>query len=156
MTTVRAFRPTCARKCSSRSFGSTTPATRTRVVPGLALRSPATSPARMAGTSRLATVRWAACAARCGFRCDIQGAWCRPVPLACAKRRLLRQQALEFFRVLDVELEAAGHHNIAGLLVGLAGPQPFRLDRGDDILRQAGDRAIAMCGGLDGIGRIEI
>ena len=43
--------PTCARRCSSRSCGSTMPATRTRAAPGSASRSPATSPARMAATS---------------------------------------------------------------------------------------------------------
>jgi hypothetical protein len=36
-------------------------------------------------------------------------------------KRLFRQQALEFFGILDVELEAAGHHDVAGLLIGFAG-----------------------------------
>ena len=58
----------CARRCSSRSCGSTTRATRTRAAPAWGLRSPATSRARTAATSRSATARSAACARRCGCR----------------------------------------------------------------------------------------
>src|SRR5207302_941459 len=70
MTTDRAFPPTCARKCSSRSSGWMAPATRTRAALASDLRSPATSRARMAAISCSATARWAACARRCGSRCE--------------------------------------------------------------------------------------
>ena len=36
--------------------------------------------------------------------------------------RLLRYQGFQLFHVLDVHLDATGHHDVAGLLVGLAGP----------------------------------
>src|ERR1700760_367099 len=144
MTTARAFRSRCARKCSSRSSGSTTPATRMKAAPGSALRSRATSPAPMAATSRLATARWAACARQCEFR---------------SKELLLGagQQVLQLGGVLDVQLEAAaGHDDVAGLLVRLAGPQPFRLDLGHGIARRAFVAEVAVRSGRDRIGRIEI
>src|SRR5215212_5880745 len=71
--TVPAFRPTCVRKCSSRSCGWMMPATRTRAAPDWDLRSPATSRARMAATSRSATARWAAFAPACGYRSNRAG-----------------------------------------------------------------------------------
>ena len=69
----RAFRPTCARTCSSRSCGSTTRATRTRAGLGWGLPSPATSPARTAATSRSMRARSGACGRGCGCRCRPRG-----------------------------------------------------------------------------------
>ena len=44
------------------------------------------------------------------------------------------QQGLELVHVLDVQLEAAaGHHDVARLLIRFAGPQPFCLDLGHSI-----------------------
>src|ERR1700674_4584896 len=105
MMTGRAFRSACARRCSSRSLGSMTPATRMKAAPDWALQSPATSPARMAGTLRLATAQWAVCGRPCEFRYE---------------RLLLAagQQRLELVHVLDVELEAtARHHDVTRLLI---------------------------------------
>jgi two-component system, OmpR family, osmolarity sensor histidine kinase EnvZ len=68
-TTAPAFPPICARTCSSRSCGSTMPATRTKAAAGSGSPSRATSPAPMAATSCSATARWAACARPCGCRC---------------------------------------------------------------------------------------
>src|SRR5580692_10841943 len=116
------------------------PATRMRAERDWDLRSPATSPARMAGISRLATARWAACARRCGFRCE---------------RLLLAagQQRLQLVDVLDVQLEAAArHHDIAGLLIRFAGSQPFRLDLGHSVARHSLAAKIAMRDGRDRIG----
>src|SRR5579863_4307204 len=144
MTTARAFRSICAKKCSSRSCGSTTPVTRTRAGRDWASPSPATSPARMAATLRSATARWAACARRCEFRC---------------KRLLLAagQQGLELVHVLDVQLEAAaGHDDVARLLIRLTGSQPFRLDLGHGVARRSLAAKVAMRGGRDGIGRVEV
>ena len=59
-TTGRASRRSSARRCSSPSFASTRPATRTRAAPASGLRSPATSPARMAATSSSTRARSAA------------------------------------------------------------------------------------------------
>src|SRR5271154_7488494 len=42
-------------------------------------------------------------------------------------------QALQLVHVVDVHLHAAGHHNVAGLLIGFAGAQPLGLDRRDMI-----------------------
>src|SRR5580700_8647075 len=120
------------------------PATRTRAAPDWDLRSPATSPARMAGTLRSATVRWVACARRCEFRYE---------------RLLLAagQQGLEFVHVLDVELEAAArHHDVAGLLIRFAGPQPFPLDLGHGVARRALVAEVAVRSGRDGIGGVEV
>src|SRR3984957_1622172 len=141
---ARAFRSTCARKCSSRSSGSTTPAIRTKAGRDWASPSPVTSPARMAATSRSATVRWAACARRCEFRCE---------------RLLLaaRQQGLELVHVLDVELEAAARHDdVARLLIRFAGPQPFRLDLGHGVARRSLAAEVAMLSSRDRIGGVEV
>src|SRR5262249_21343029 len=46
-----------------------------------------------------------------------------------------RQQALQLLGILDVELETAGHHDVAGLLVGLAGADPFGFDGGRGVER---------------------
>ena len=58
----------CARKCSSRSCGSTMRAIRTKAAPASDLRSRATSRARMAATSCWAIARSAACARPCACR----------------------------------------------------------------------------------------
>src|SRR6266481_7409222 len=86
-----------------------------------------TSHARTAATSRWATVRWAGSAPQCGSRCSGPGACSPRTPTRGegTSKPLLRPQALEFFRVLDVELEAAGHQDVAGFLIGLAGPHPL-------------------------------
>jgi hypothetical protein len=57
---------------------------------------------------------------------------------------------------LDVELEAAGHHDIAGLLIGFAGPQPLRLDRRRRVARHRGRTVLGVHRGFDGVGGIEI
>ena len=62
----------CARKCSSRSCGSTTRATRTKAAPDWGLPSRSISHARTAATSRSATARLAACAPPCACRCSSQ------------------------------------------------------------------------------------
>src|SRR5438445_11585961 len=117
MTTVPAFRLGCARRCSSRSCGSTTRATRMKAERDLGSRLPAISPARMVARSRSATARWAACVPQCGSLSSIY----RTVTVAAAAPSLLlRDQTLQLFGVLDVELEAARHHDIAGLLIGFA------------------------------------
>jgi len=81
------------------------------------------------------------------------------VAFGCLLRRRLRQldpTALERFHVLDVHLHAAGHYDIAGLLIGLAGAKPLCLDRGRGIARFAGGTALTVRGGLHGIGGVEI
>src|ERR1700727_1895670 len=141
---VQALRSTCARKCSSRSCGSMTPATRTRAARDWDLRSLVTSPARMAATLRSATVRWVACARQCEFRYE---------------RLLLatREHGPELVHVLDVELEAtAGHHDVTRLLIRFAGPQPFRLDLGHGIARCSLVAEVAMRGGRDRVGGVEV
>src|SRR6516164_1514266 len=69
---------------------------------------------------------------------------------------LLRQQALQPVHVLDVDLEAAGHHDVAGLLVRLAGAEPLRFDLGRGVERLAGRALVAVGGDQDGVGGIEI
>src|SRR5689334_764945 len=150
MTTGRAFRLTSARKCSSRSCGWTTRATRTRAAPDWDLPSPAISRARMAAISRSQTARSGACARLYGFRSK------RRQPAATRRALLATEiagnQRLQLFRVLDVHLEAAGHHDVAGLLIRFAGPEPLRLDLGRGIERLAGGPLVAMRGGRDRVG----
>src|ERR1700704_3658756 len=55
---------------------------------------------------------------------------------------LLRREAFEHFRILDVELEPAGHHDVAGFRAGFTSPQPLRLDRGRGVTRQRGRAAL--------------
>src|SRR5258708_35505016 len=43
-------------------------------------------------------------------------------------RHLVGYQTLELFHVLDVQLEPAGPHDVAGLLITFAGAQPLCLD----------------------------
>src|SRR6516164_3352201 len=129
MTTGREFRPRCAKRCSSRSSGSTMRATRMRAAPGSALRLPATSRGHMAATSPLATARWAACAPRCACRCDEL----RRAGAHFALVVRLRQQCLQLLGILDVDLEPPGHHDVAGLLAFLAGTQPLGVDLGRDL-----------------------
>src|SRR5689334_10328315 len=58
-------------------------------------------------------------------RWDFQRSSTRLTSLPPALLRLFRQQALQLFRVMYIELEAAGHHDIAGLLARVAVAQPF-------------------------------
>src|SRR5215471_3032642 len=102
------------------------PATRTKAARAWGLRSPATSRVRTAATSPSATARWAACARPCRSLCEAPCA--RLLVVAAAG-----QQLLQLFSVLDVNLEAAGHHDVARLLVRLAAAQPFRLDPGGGV-----------------------
>lgn len=80
------------------------------------------------------------------------------VRIRCNRRcSLLRQQRLQLVDVTHVHLEAAGHHDVAGLLVGLAGAQPFGFERHGSVApRGAGRAALRVRGGLHGIGRVEI
>src|SRR3954470_14000353 len=71
-------------------------------------------------------------------------------------RRLLRHHGLQLFHVLDVHGPAAGHDDVAGLLVGLAGAEPFGFDGRRRITRHAAGAALAVRGRLHGIGRIEV
>src|SRR3954452_14808478 len=80
-------------------------------------------------------------------------AWQSPRALL---RWLLWDHGFQLFHVLDVHLHAARHHDVAGLLVGLAGAEPLRLDRGRGIPRRTGSSALAVRGRLDGIARVEV
>src|SRR5215471_17877671 len=102
-------------------------ATRTRAAPGWGWPSPVTLPARMAAISRSATVRWVACAPPCACRCSLKRG--KEGGFTCS----LRRERLQLFRVLEVELEAAGHDDIAGLLAELAVGEPFPLDPGGQV-----------------------
>src|SRR6516225_7613325 len=104
MTTGREFRPRCAKRCSSRSSGSTMRATRMRAAPGSALRLPATSRGHMAAISLLATARWAACAPQCACLCKSE-----------VRSPSMNEQALSAIRdLLDRQPTAA---NVTGALV---------------------------------------
>ncbi len=71
-TTGRASRRPSATTSSARSTASTTPATRMPATPAWGWRSPATSPAATAATSRSAPAPWAACAPPCACRCKVR------------------------------------------------------------------------------------
>ncbi|GMA79159.1 hypothetical protein GCM10025880_55760 [Methylorubrum aminovorans] len=84
-----ASRSRAARRCSSRSCGSTTRA-RMPAARGSGSPSPATSPAPMAATSRCMTARSAACGPRCASRLDRRSLG------PCAVESLVDSEAREF------------------------------------------------------------